>query len=298
MSRLFGFSNQKPIVPESHPISNHHPPGTLLEAALQLLLATCYFGGRDAARQLYVNDVSGTLKQLSQFCSVEVVEATRQLYGWLCLYSYQLRDEVMQDNHMMALSGVLELPTVTAAAAAPTACTGTAAAAAAAAVPLKMVWRLQAAALNKLLSVIDTAGGREFAGFIGAELKHGSSRPYTGSSSSSTQTHSGPGVAAAAAGGPARGHLVTARRLGGCGLTAVTARRLGGCGLTAVIGLLHQHCEQQQQQQQQVFRLACQVRSFSSGVFIVTILTSRVLAGISCWVGAVAVLAVMAVQHG
>jgi hypothetical protein len=110
------------------------PLDSLLAAALALLVDACEHSGRRGAAMLYSADISDTLEQLCCFTgSAGVIHNTERLYSFLMTACPQLRDEVMQDGRIIALTGALRPAAATAAAA--TAAAATAAAATAAAVP-------------------------------------------------------------------------------------------------------------------------------------------------------------------
>jgi hypothetical protein len=89
----------------------------------------------------------------------------------LCIYSGQLRDEVMQDARILALQALV-------------ADSATATAAAAAAVP-SLPLKLQAAAMSRLASVLDGASGMDFLAFVGAARRQRDTNSSGSSSSSS-----------------------------------------------------------------------------------------------------------------
>jgi hypothetical protein len=96
--------------------ANLAAPSSLLAAALQLLLAYLHGRGRQAAAQLYACNVSDVLERLCGFCTPEVLALTEKVYSQMCVLSSQLRDEVMQDGNMTALTGIVKAAAAAAAA--------------------------------------------------------------------------------------------------------------------------------------------------------------------------------------
>lgn len=151
-------------------------PATLLESVLQLLAALCLQRSRPAAAVLYMDDISTTLQQLLAFSTPAVVALAEQLCGWLCLASRQLRDEVLADGDLAALSGILQLSAAVAVAPAEqqeqvqAVQQQAAVHAGLAAGPLRTtaLQALLAACLDKLLLVLDGASGGAFQHFVGA----------------------------------------------------------------------------------------------------------------------------------
>eukprot|EP00879_Flechtneria_rotunda_P012144 GHRR01012684.1.p1 GENE.GHRR01012684.1~~GHRR01012684.1.p1 ORF type:complete len:1253 (+),score=503.45 GHRR01012684.1:202-3960(+) len=196
-------------------------PNTLLEACLQLLLAGIQAGGKAAAAQLYRLDVSNTLERLCSFCGDEILLMVETVYGHMGLCNAQLRQEVIQDENSLGLSGIIQTCSrttgVPAAAAAPAAGSGNAAAvscsscaaaklitASASTISagtrgssstssaLKLL-QVQAEAMSRLAGAIDAASGREFLWAIGAlpVRAHSTATTMTvkGGSSSSAATY-------------------------------------------------------------------------------------------------------------
>jgi hypothetical protein len=109
-------------------------------------------------------------------CNLDLPHAAAAAYvcRCLCIYSGQLRDEVMQDARILALQALVADSTATATAAA-------------AAVP-SLPFKLQAAAMSRLASVLDGASGMDFLAFVGAARRQRdtNSSGSSGSSSSSS----------------------------------------------------------------------------------------------------------------
>jgi hypothetical protein len=230
------------------------PPNTLLAAAMQLLLALLKHGGRAAATQLYACNVCDVLERLCGFCTAEVLSLVEKAYSQLCLLSAQLRDEVMQDGNMTALTGIIKAAAAavrppsssSAAAAAPAdlAAAGSvtdaavlviepAAAAAVISYPLK----LQLAALSRLTAAIDGAAGADIIRFTGPVAQPGSAAAAAlGPTAAGSRTIPAPSCTAAAAASGSADEVF--RHVAGvvgdgssCGLAAVVSLMVGQQGL-------------------------------------------------------------------
>jgi hypothetical protein len=215
------------------------PPSTLLSAALQLLLALLAHGGRTAAAQLYACNVSDVLERLCGFCSPEVLGLVEKVYSQLSLLSAQLRDEVMQDGNMTALTGISKAAAAAAAAAQEAAHLKAAHAssitdaavlvieptvpAAAAAVDSRYPLKLQLAALSRLAAAIDAAAGADIIRFTGPVAQPGSAAAATAGSRTAAAAAASGGV------GDVLRHIAAVVGDGSsCGLAAVVVLMVAG----------------------------------------------------------------------
>jgi hypothetical protein len=231
------------------------PPNTLLAAALQLLLALLTHGGRPATAQLYACNVSDVLDRLRGFCTPEVLGLVEKVYSQLYLLSAQLRDEVMQDGNMTALTGVIKAVAAATAAATPAAAAATppdlaaassvtdaavlviepaAAAAALSSYPLK----LQLAALSRLAAAVDAASGADIIRFTSPVAQPGSAIAAASSRTVTAPSNWAAAAGCAAAGSGDGGASELLRHVAGvvgdgssCGLAAVVALMVGQQGL-------------------------------------------------------------------
>jgi hypothetical protein len=226
--------------------ANLQAPNSLLAAALQLLLAFVTNCGRPEAVQLYTCNISDVLERLCGFCTPEVLGLTEKVYSQLCLLSSQLRDEVMQDSNMTALTGIVK-GAAAAAGARPAAaeCSSDLAAAAssmtdatvlviepaaaAAAGTSGCSLKLALAALSRLAAAVDAAAGADIIRFTGPVVQPCSAAAAALGGSSTAAASIRPPAATAAGAVEVMRHVAAVVGDGSsCGLAAVVALMVGG----------------------------------------------------------------------